>query len=64
MFSPKEKDFLNSLGLNYNFDNLSEDELIQIEDTISEKLQISGFDENGNINETGIICESILDQLA
>ncbi len=64
MFSPKERDFLNSLELNYNFDNLSEDELIQIEDTVSEKLQISGFDENENINETGIICESILDQLA
>ncbi len=64
MFNQKERVFLNSLELNYNFNNLSEDELIKIEDTISEKLQISGFDKNGNINETGIVCESILDQLA
>ena len=64
MFNAKERDFLLSIGLGFDFDNLSEDELVEIEDVVSVKLQTSGLSENGSINKIGVICESILDQLA
>lgn len=64
MFNAEERDFLISLKLDFNFDNLSDDELVQIEDIVSVKLQTSGLSENGSINKIGVICESILDQLA
>lgn len=38
MFNEEQISFIKSLGLEFDFNNLSEDELIQIEDTIAYKL--------------------------
>lgn len=63
MFSKEQIVFMESLGLNIDFANLSEDDFMKIEDLVSCKLQKSGFDENENITSDGRMCESILDEL-
>lgn len=63
MFDKEEIDFMKSLGINVDFENLSEDALVEIEDVVSEKLQKSGFDEEYNITTDGKMCETILDRL-
>lgn len=64
MFSEKQIQFMLSIGLNLDFHQLKEDDYIKIEDAVSEKLQISGFDEQYNTTENGKMCESILDKLS
>ena len=63
MFTKEEIAFMRSLGLNFNFNELSDDEWIQIEETIGDKLSLSGLDENYNPNSIGKICESILGKI-
>lgn len=63
MFDKSEIDFMESLGINADFKNLSDDMLAEIEDIVSEKLQKSGFDEDYKVTDIGKICESILDKL-
>lgn len=64
MFDKKQIAFMQSIGLNLDFDHLKEDDYNKIEDAVAEKLQISGFDKEYNVTETGKMCESILDQLS
>lgn len=64
MFQPKQIDFLQSLGMNFDFNSLSDAQLVQIEDAVAEKLQISGFDKAYQITPIGELCESILDTLS
>lgn len=64
MFDDKQISFMQSLGLGFDFDNLSDDNLVQIEDFVAEKLQISGFDTHYNLTDIGKMCESILDKLS
>ena len=63
MFSKEQIEFMKSIGLSFDFDNMNDDDMVQIEDVVSGMLQRSGFDENDRINSTGKMCESILDQL-
>ncbi len=63
MFDKAEIDFMESLGVNADFENLTDDMLVEIEDIVSEKLQKSGFDESYKATDIGKICESILDKL-
>lgn len=63
MFNAKQIDFLVQLGCNFDFDNLSDDELVNIEEKVSLKLQTSGFDKDYNVTHIGELCESILDVL-
>ena len=55
---------MRSLGILFDFGSLSNDEYIAIEEIVANKLQMSGFDEAYNITSDGVMCESILDQLA
>lgn len=64
MFDKKQIAFMQSIGLNLDFDHLKEDDYNKIEDAVSEKLQISGFDKEYKVTETGKMCEAILDQLS
>lgn len=63
MFSKKQMEFIQSLGLKLDFDNLSDDDLVQIENVVADKLQCSGFDINYEPTSIGKMCESILDEL-
>jgi len=39
----------------------SDDEILELEDLIAERLMYSGFDDEYNPNDEGRLCESILD---
>lgn len=64
MFTDKEIRYMKSLGLSLNFNKLTDDDYVEIEDVVGEKLQKSGFDIDYGITTDGEICESILDKLA
>ena len=64
MFNEKQIKFIQSLGLKLDFDNLTDDDLVNIEDAGAEKLQQSGFNAAYDTTSVGKMCESILDELA
>lgn len=63
-FNREQKSFINSLGIKANKILYSDDDLIEIEEKVSEKLQMDGFDQNYNITDIGRMCEAILDKLS
>lgn len=63
-FNKKQIEFMRSLGLKLDFENLADNDLIQLEEAVGGKLQKSGFDRNDKVTAVGLMCESILDQLA
>jgi len=63
-FSEAQLKVLKKLGLNYNStQDLSEDELIDLEERVGDYLTLHCLDEDYEPNEEGKICESILDLL-
>lgn len=63
MFDEKQIKFMRSIGLDLDFEHLSDDNYVQIEETVADKLQKSGFNENYDVTAVGKLCESILDRL-
>lgn len=63
VFTEKEKCFMRECGLNLDFDNLSDDDYVEIEEVIGNKLTLECLDDNYNPNEDGLLCEEILDKL-
>ena len=63
MFNNKQKEFMQEIGISVNFDHLTDDDYIAIEETVSEWLQKNGFDKGYNPTDDGLMCESILDEL-
>lgn len=64
MFNQEQINFIKSLGMEFDFNNLSGDDIFRIEDSVATELQFAGFDENHSITNVGEMCESILDSLA
>lgn len=60
--SKKQAEYLRRLGIEPEKVQTDED-YIELEDKVSERLQTVGFDENYNPTEEGKMCESILDLL-
>ena len=63
MFSAQQKNFIQSLGLNVDFDNLTDDDYVRIEDLVGDELVKRGLDKDYNPTSIGEMCEAILDQL-
>ncbi len=63
MFSNDQLKFMKKIGISVNFDDLSDEDYITIEETVSAYLQRSGFDKNYQPTKEGLLCESILDSL-
>ncbi len=63
MFTENQIKFMRSLGIEVDFDNLSDNDLVQIEERVGNELQRSGFGIDNTITDTGKLCESILDKL-
>ena len=59
-FNDKHFELMRSLGLNFNFSNLSDDEYCEIEERVGDELVLHCLDENYEPNERGLICEEIL----
>lgn len=64
MFSEEEMILMRECGLNMDFNNLSDDDYIKIEDVIGDMLVQQCLDENYNPNAKGLVCEEILDKLS
>ena len=63
-FTENQIKFMKSIGVSVpSFQTLSASDVEQIEDKVSEHLQIKGFNADYSINESGKMCESILDIL-
>ena len=65
MFTEQEIEFMKSLGLECDFNNLSEEDdyWIDIEDTVVDRLQYDGFDKDYKPTSIGLMCEAILDKI-
>lgn len=63
MFTQKEISLMRQIGLDFDFNNLSDEEWCSIEEMIGEYLTLKCLDEDYNPNEEGLICESILNKL-
>jgi len=61
MFNQEQIKYMIKIGLNLNFDNLSDDDIIKIDDVVGDRLMTVGFDKNYEPNWDGRMCESILD---
>ena len=63
-FSEKQISFLEKIGISINsFDNISDEEIDEVEEKVSEYLQKKGFNKDYSATADGEMCESILDML-
>lgn len=62
-FTTEEVSFMKNLGINYDFNNLTDDEWVKLEDIVATKLETEGLNESYEPNEIGLICEEILSKL-
>ncbi len=63
MFSAEEKVFLASIGLKYDFDKLTDDDLCEIEESVGDFLTTQCLDRDYMPDHRGKLCERILDKL-
>lgn len=63
MFFDDEKAFMKNIGVTVDFDNMTNDDLLIIEEKVSLYLQQHGFDEEYKPTAEGEMCEGILDKL-
>lgn len=62
MFTDEEIKFLKKLNWEKTFD-LNNNDIFEMEDVVSNFLQINGFDENYKITKDGKLAEDILDKI-
>lgn len=63
LFTKQQIAYMQLLGLNFNFNNLTDDNYADIEEVLGDRLQITGFDEKYEPTPEGILCECLLDTL-
>ncbi|CAK7070006.1 hypothetical protein [Tissierella sp.] len=61
LFNEDQLSMFKEIGKSIEDREYSDDEIIELEDLIADRLMYSGFDDDYNSNEEGKICESILD---
>lgn len=64
LFTDQEKELIQSLGIEPDYDNLSDDIIIEIEEKVADHLQLYGFDEDYWPTKLGRLCEGVLDKVA
>lgn len=63
-FNDKQKELLGTFGFEFDINgDLSEDDLLEIDDAVSELLMDEGINEEEEMNELGVLCESIMEML-
>lgn len=63
-FNAKEKALLKELGITGNFSSLTDDDVMGIDEAVTEHLMDECLDEDGVANAQGRICEGIIEKLA
>lgn len=61
LFNEEQLKLFEKLGRPIEDREYSDDEILELDRLIADRLMYSGFDDDYNINEEGRICESILD---
>jgi len=54
-------------NMDFDFDvtgDLSDDEILEIDDKVSDYFALKGIKENDEVNGIGLICESIIDTIS
>lgn len=62
-FKNTQIEFMKKIGISINHKNISDSDILLIEEKVSEYLQEKGFNEDYSPNQEGEMCESILDML-
>lgn len=62
-FTNKEVELMHKIGIGVNFENPSDEELVEIEERVEEYETLHCLDANYKLNEEGKICEGIVDKL-
>ena len=63
-FTEKQLGVLRSSGLTFDLDeDLSEEQLLEMDEKVSDYFAYHGI-EGDDVNEVGVVCESILDIIA
>lgn len=60
MFTSEEIKFMQSIGLNFDFNHLSEKDMEEIEDAVADRLEYDGLDKDYMPTTIGKLCEDIL----
>lgn len=64
MFTEIEINYMmHELGLEFDFNNLSCDDWVKLEDAVAKRLEIKGFDGDYKPTLDGRICEGIIDKI-
>ncbi len=63
MFTQEEIELMQRIGLDFNFEHLSDEEWCALEETIGDYLTLHCLDKNYEPNEEGLMCEAILAKL-
>lgn len=62
-FKNTQIEFMKKIGISIKQKNISNSDIILIEEKVSEYLQEKGFNEDYSPNQEGEMCESIMDML-
>lgn len=64
IFSEKQIEFMKNLGLNFEFERLSDDEYIEIEEIVGDIYTEEAQEHPNEVTDVILLCESILDKLS
>ncbi len=63
-FNEEQIRVLSEIGFNFDFlGDLSDDEILEIDEKVSDYFAYHGLSDDDTVNEVGLICESIMDIL-
>ena len=63
-WTDRQKEVLRQTGFPHDIDSVDEDHLADLEEVVGEHLQLHGLADNDELNEIGLTCETILDEIA
>jgi hypothetical protein len=63
IYSKEQIEYMKSIGLDFDYSNMTDENWCKIENTVGNKLTLECLDENDNPNKEGLFCYSILDLL-
>lgn len=63
-FNKEQIELLNKIGFDFDVTSeLSDDEILEIDDKVSDYFAYNGLSDKDEVNDVGSICESIMDIL-
>lgn len=63
-FNEMQIELLNKIGFEFDVTGiLSDDEIMEIDDKVSDYFAYNGLGDNDTVNDVGLLCESIMDIL-